>query len=133
MTRAELEALARRWISLWTAPVDWALFEQLHAADFEDCASAGRATDRAGYAAGLAAFIEAFPDLTTCIESLVIDTEQQRLAVRWSAQGTNRGRFLGLRPTGRLTVIRGIEIIEVNHGHIQRRWGEWDTSDHHAD
>lgn len=42
MTRNELENMTHEWISLWCAPVDWALFDQLHADDFIDMSSAGR-------------------------------------------------------------------------------------------
>lgn len=129
-TRAELESIARQWISLWCAPVDWELFDRLHAEAFEDCSSAGRSTDKAGFAQGLAEFIEAFPDLQTRVEDLVVDEAASLVAVRWSALGTNRAAFLGIGPTRRLTSITGIEIIEIRDGQITRRWGEWDITDH---
>ena len=125
-----MEALAQQWISLWCAPVDWALFEALHADDFEDCAAAGRPPTRQGFGEGLAAMATAFPDLQTVVDDLVIDTEQLRIAVRWTATGTNRQAFLDAGPTHRLTRITGIEIIELRAGRIARRWGEWDISDH---
>ena len=129
-TRAELESIARQWISLWCAPPDWALFERLHAQAFEDCSPAGRPATREGFAQGLAEFIEAFPDLQTRVEGLVVDELRSQVAVRWAAQGTNQAAFLGTGPTRRLTTITGIEIIEIHEGQITRRWGEWDISDH---
>lgn len=128
--RQEMEEVARQWISLWCAPVDWALFERLHAADFEDCSSAGREPTRAGFAAGLAELVEVFPDLHTTVEDLVVDEAHARVAVRWAAQGTNRRRFLDAGPTHRLTRFTGIEIIEIRDGRIRRRWGEWDIGSH---
>jgi steroid delta-isomerase-like uncharacterized protein len=129
-SREQLARIATQWISLWNLPVDWALFDALHSEDFEDCASAGRDPTRAGFAAGLRAMTEAFPDLRTAVDGLVIDEAQQQLAVRWSASGTNRGAYLGHGPTQRLTRINGIEVIEVRDGRIVRRWGEWDISGH---
>jgi steroid delta-isomerase-like uncharacterized protein len=129
-SRTELEALTRQWISLWCVPVDWQLFDRLHSDDFEDAASAGRPPTKQGFAAGLAEFTRAFPDLQTRIETLVIDEAQARVAVRWSADGENRETFLGIGPTRRRTHISGVEIIEVLAGRIRRRWGEWDISDH---
>jgi len=129
-TRAELEALARRWISLWCVPVDWKLFGALHADDFEDGSSANRPPTKQGFAAGLAELVHAFPDLQTRVEALVIDENAGSIAVRWSARGENHAAFLGIGPTRRRTTITGIEIIEVRAGRIQRRWGEWDVSDH---
>ena len=115
---------------MWCAPVDWDLFDELHADDFEDCSAAGRDTTKAAFATALARMIDAFPDLQTRVEDLIIDVETRRVAVRWSSSGTNRERFLGIGPTDRRTVITGIEIIEVRDGRIVRRWGEWDISGH---
>jgi steroid delta-isomerase-like uncharacterized protein len=129
-TRAELEAIARRWISLWCVPVDWQLFDALHADDFEDGAPSGRLTTKQAFAAGLAELVRAFPDLETCVETLVIDESAGCVAVRWSAHGENRAAFLGIGPTLRQTTITGIEIVEIRAGRIQRRWGEWDISGH---
>ena len=129
-TRAELESIATKWITLWCAPVDWRLFDQLHAENFVDCSSAGRLATKEGFAQGLAEIIRAFPDLHTTVEGLVIDESKSQVAVRWVAQGTNRSRFLGIGPINRLTPITGIEIIEIQDGQIIRRWGEWDISAH---
>jgi steroid delta-isomerase-like uncharacterized protein len=128
--RAALESTARRWTSLWSAPVDWELFERLHGDDFEDCASGGRPPTKAGFASGLELLVRAFPDLRTTVDDLVVDVATARVAVRWTARGTNRGCYLGVGPTGRATRITGIEIIEIADGRIARRWGEWDVSDH---
>ena len=128
--RAELEAVARRWISLWCAPVDWDEFDRLHARDFEDCSAAGRSTTREAFASGLAELIRAFPDLETSVDDLLIDEPAGKVGVRWSSRGTNREEYLGVGPTGRQTVITGIEIIEVRDDRIVRRWGEWDITAH---
>lgn len=129
-SREQLAAIATRWVSLWTAPVDWQLFDALHAEDFEDGASAGREATRAAYAQGLREFMAAFPDARTQVDDLVIDVERQQVAVRWSSVATNRLPYLGLDATHRATRIRGIEIIRIGAGRIRRRWGEWDISDH---
>jgi steroid delta-isomerase-like uncharacterized protein len=128
--RAKLEALAREWISLWCAPVDWVLFDRLHADGFEDCSAAGRDTTKQAFAEGLAELVRAFPDLQTKVDDLVVDDETERVAVRWSAVGTNREPFLGIGPTGKKTPITGIEIIEIREERIVRRWGEWDITAH---
>ena len=125
-----LECIARQWIGLWTAPVDWQCFDRLHDASFEDCAAAGRAADKAGFAQGLRNLLDAFPDLETEVEDLVVDRNAGKVCVRWSARGTNVARYLGTGPTRRMTTIRGIEIIEIVAGRIVRRWGEWDIGEH---
>lgn len=131
-SREQLAAIATRWVSLWTAPVDWALFDALHDDDFEDCASAGRDATKAAYAEGVREFIAAFPDARTQVDDLVVDVERQQVAVRWSTMGTNRLPYLGTGPTHRETRIRGIEIVQIARGRIRRRWGEWDIGDHRS-
>ena len=129
-TRANLERIAKEWITLWCTPVDWELFDHIHANEFVDCSSAGRPPTKEGFAQGLAELVRAFPDLHTTVEGLVIDESKSQVAVRWIAQGTNQTKFLGIGPTHHLTTITGIEIIEIQDSQIVRRWGEWDISAH---
>jgi predicted ester cyclase len=79
-----------------------------------------------GFAKALAELTQAFPDLQTWIEDLVIDEQHSRVAVRWVAEGIHRDTFLGLEPTYQRTTFTGIEILEVAGGQITGRWGEWD-------
>jgi steroid delta-isomerase-like uncharacterized protein len=130
-SRAELQRIAAQWISLWCAPVNWQLFDQLHSADFEDCSSGGRPATKEGFAAGLAEMVRAFPDLHTRVEDVVVDEQSGQAAIRWSATGTNRAKYAGVGPTDRITPITGIEVIEVRDGQIVKRWGEWDISAMH--
>jgi steroid delta-isomerase-like uncharacterized protein len=123
---SELKNLARRWISLWSVPTDWELFDRLHADDFWDGSPAGRETSKSGFAAGLAEFLAAFRDLQSKVVDIVVDEEAQKIAVRWSATGTNQKRFLGIGPTGKFMSFQGIEILEVDNGRIRRRWRECD-------
>ena len=128
--REDIEYYARRWIKLWNPPVDWDLFDTIHADEFVDCSPAGRPSTKAGFAQGLEAFTRAFPDLRIKLEDIIIDETGSRAAVRWSAIGTNREKILGVGPTNKMTKITGIEIIEIQWGRITRRWGEWDISAH---
>ncbi len=131
LTREELEKISRQWISLWTAPVDWRLYDALHSDGFIDGSPAGRTANKKGFAAALTEFTEAFPDLATRILDMVIDTTQAKVSIRWAATGTNVKKYLGLGPTHRKTTFRGIEIIEILEGKIHQRWGEWDAGEHY--
>lgn len=75
--RRLLEDITKQWISLWTCPVDWQLFDTLHADNFQDLAAAGRPATKEGFAAGLKAMTEAFPDLETTVDGLVVDAERK--------------------------------------------------------
>lgn len=129
-SREALAATTRAWVALWSAPFDRPAFDRLHDERFVDRSSAGRPSDRAGFAAGIERFLQAFPDVRTEALELVIDAPRGRVAVRWMARGTNRQCYLGVGPTGRMTTITGIEIVEIEHGRVMQRWGEWDITDH---
>ena len=133
MNRKELETITSQWISLWNAPGNWALFDRLHADNFVDASPAGRPSTKEAFIGDIKSLLHHFPDLTIQVDDMVVDMEQQRVAVRWSAQGTNRVKFLGIGPTNRKTPITGIEIIEIQDGQIIKRWGEWDITGHRED
>lgn len=128
--RIKLENIAKNWILLWNSPIDLSLFEQLHSEYFKDFSSSGRPSDRSGFKIGIIKLLEAFPDLKTEIDSILIDEEKSQIAIRWNSIGTNKLKYLGVGPTNKITKITGIEIIEIENEMITKRWGEWDISNH---
>jgi len=124
--RHDLARVARRWMdSLWRDR-DVSAFDDLHTLDFADRSPAGRAPDRDSYRQSLRDFFVAFPDFTARVEDLVVDPEDSRVAVRWSATGTHRSDYLGIKPSHRAIRFAGIEILEVRGDRVSARWGEWD-------
>ena len=67
----------------------------------------------------------AFPDLEFVIEDTI--AEGERVAVRWSAHGTHRGRLRGFAPTGVRATSTGISISRWKGGRIAEVWVEWDN------
>lgn len=126
MTRSDLEALARRWMTFWQG-ADLADFNALHAPDFVDHAAAGRPSDREGFRDGVAALYVAFPDFHARIEDLVVDETAAKIVVRWSATGRHAGPFMGVAATGRTLDFHGLELLHCRDGLIAARWGEWDA------
>ncbi len=60
----------------------------------------------------------AFPDLTVKVEDVV--AEGDKLAVRWSSRGTQRGEWeTGIAPTGRSVTWTGISIYRIADGKIR--------------
>jgi steroid delta-isomerase-like uncharacterized protein len=58
----------------------------------------------------------AFPDgVFTPVEQIV---EGNKAAVRWTFEGTHRGEFLGVAPTGRIITDQGIDIFQLVDGQI---------------
>ncbi|GEM_PF-27455 len=120
--------IARRWMEDVWQKRDLSAIDRLHSPEFIDRSPAGRASDRAGYKAGTAECFRAFPDFRCAIEDQIVDPEG-RVAIRWTAQGTHWGAFLGHAPTGKRITFRGIEILRIENGLIVERWGEWDGLD----
>jgi steroid delta-isomerase-like uncharacterized protein len=130
MDGSSLRSVARRWVQIDYRRAGFEEeFDALHAADFEDLSPAGRGSGRDAFKQGMVEWFRAFPDLEVRVDDLVIDTEQSKVAIRWSAEGTHRERFLGAAPTGRKIRFRGIEILTVAGGLVIERWGEWDGID----
>lgn len=115
-------------MKLWQGG-DISLVDSLHAPDFIDHSSAGRASDNEGFKAGLNELYQAFPDFLATTEDLVIDVQNGKAVIRWSAVGTHQGVFMGIPPKGKRIAFQGIEIITVKNGRITARWGEWDGMD----
>ena len=67
---------------------------------------------------------QAFPDLRFVIEDIFAGKD--RVAVRWRAEGSHQGMFLGAPGTGRRFAIMGTDIFRIGRGKIAEAWHEWD-------
>jgi steroid delta-isomerase-like uncharacterized protein len=64
----------------------------------------------------------AFPDLVTTIDDLI--AEGDKVVVRGHDEGTHRGEFMGLPPSGARFKITWIDIFRVNEGKLAEAWLE---------
>jgi steroid delta-isomerase-like uncharacterized protein len=128
-SRHQLEEIAHRWIVEGWQQGRVDMVDELHSPDFVDHDAAGRAPGREGFKQGITDLYGGFPDLFTVIEDLVVDPDRGSVAIRWTANGTHQGTFMGLPPTGNRVSFKGIEIIRLYEGRIVERWGEWDGID----
>jgi len=61
----------------------------------------------------------AFPDFTMTVARIVAD--DTTAVIQWHAAGTfTGGAFQGITPTGRRVEIRGVDVMEISDGLIQR-------------
>ena len=107
-TRAELTEIAERWVvEGWQrANIEGVL--AMYSDDFVDLSHpSGKVSSREENAAALADLYVGFPDFFVTIDFLIVDEETARLAIRWTARGTHRGRFFGIEPTGNKVVLFG--------------------------
>jgi steroid delta-isomerase-like uncharacterized protein len=66
-----------------------------------------------------------FPDIQFRIEELI--TAEDRVIVRFIAQGTHRGEFMGIPATYKSVRFSGILICIVSDGMFIKEWEEIDT------
>jgi predicted ester cyclase len=67
----------------------------------------------------------AFTDIRVTADQIV--AEGDTVAVRWTAHGRHTGHLPGLSPTGRETVITGIDMLRIAGGKIAEGWVSWDV------
>lgn len=63
---------------------------------------------------------EAFPDLHITVEKQV--AENDLVAVRWTARGTNTGAGNGIPATGKAVQITGTTLFRMDEGKIAEEW-----------
>ncbi|MFH0343814.1 MAG: ester cyclase [Chromatiales bacterium] len=70
-------------------------------------------------------FCAAFPDLQVRADDMV--AEGEKVALRWSAYGTHKGKLLSIEPTGKSMRITGQAIYSIVAGKIEEDWISADT------
>jgi predicted ester cyclase len=66
----------------------------------------------------------AFPDLRLTIEDQIAECD--KVATRWTARGTHTGDLMGIAPTGKQVVVRGISVNRLLGGKIVETWSAID-------
>lgn len=65
-------------------------------------------------------YLAAFPDLHLTFEDII--AEGDKVAARFTLQGTHRGEFMGIPPTSKQVAMTGIQIVRVADGRIAENW-----------
>jgi steroid delta-isomerase-like uncharacterized protein len=63
----------------------------------------------------------AFPDIKYTVQEFV--AEGDKVMAYWTAQGTHRGEFRGIPPTGKLVNYRGFDLYRLSNGRLVERFG----------
>ncbi|MBA2277455.1 MAG: ester cyclase [Chloroflexia bacterium] len=118
-------ALVRRWYDEFINGHDVDVLDALLAPDFVShflSGETGRSRDELKQIDG--AMYAAFPDLRVAVEDMVV--EGDRVAVRYSSQGTHGGNALGVPATGKAIAGTSMDIFRIADGKIAERWAELD-------
>jgi steroid delta-isomerase-like uncharacterized protein len=67
----------------------------------------------------------AFPDLSIRVDDVVETAE--KVLIRWTARGTQRGTFLGRSATNKQSSVQGISVHTFKNGKIIEDFAQWDA------
>ena len=116
------KALVRRWIEEVLTGGNLELVEDIFARNYvlHDPSFPRDVHGPEGVRRYVTAYRSAFPDARFAVEEQV--AEGDTVVSRWTAQGTHRGDFLGIAPTGEEVTVTGIEFDRVAGGRIEEAW-----------
>lgn len=126
MAAEENRALVRRFLEELFNQRDMNAIDRYLAPDYVDhVVPPGVAPTRDGFRQFIGAFLEALPDFHYTIDDVLADGD--RVAVRLSAQGTQKGVFQGIPPTGKQASWGEMHIGRIQDGKIVEHWGQIDN------
>ena len=77
-----------------------------------------------GFKQMVSGLLGAFPDLRITIDDQIAAGD--KVATRWTAEGTNSGAFGSVPATGHRIRIGGMILDRVAAGKVVERWEQWD-------
>jgi steroid delta-isomerase-like uncharacterized protein len=117
------KTVVRRFYDEMLSGHDLSVAGDLFTADFIDHDPddpQGRLSGVEGAAEEVGAYIAAFPDMQVSVDDLF--AEGDRVAVRGTLQGTHRGAFAGIPPTGKSVTVPAIQTFRLVDGKIAEAW-----------
>jgi steroid delta-isomerase-like uncharacterized protein len=121
MSTEENKAIVRRFWGVWEeGNID--LVDELLAPDYVNHtpATPDQPTGPEGVKGVVAMFRSAMPDLRVIIEDTI--AEGDKVAVRYTLEGTHEGELFGVPPTGKRLSIQSIAVERVSEGRIRDHW-----------
>jgi steroid delta-isomerase-like uncharacterized protein len=70
-------------------------------------------------------YLAAFPDFRVTTHNII--AEGDKVAVRWTVNGTHLGELMGIPPTGRPVMFTGMTIHRLADGKIVENWWAYDA------
>jgi steroid delta-isomerase-like uncharacterized protein len=128
MSAEESKAIVRRFWGVWEeGNID--LVDELLAPDYVNHtpASPDQPTGAEGVKGVVTMFRSAMPDLRVVIEDMI--AEEDKVAVRYTLEGTHEGELFGIPPTGKRLSVKSISVERVSGGKIREHWRITDSLD----
>jgi steroid delta-isomerase-like uncharacterized protein len=128
MSTEDNKAVIRRWNEEIFNEKRTDRADELVTQDYVDHAALpGQAPGLEGAKHKWAMYVAAIPDLRVTMDEMV--AEGDRVAARWTAEGTHEGELLGIPPTGKRIRWSGISICRVAEGKLAEQFERWDRLD----
>lgn len=70
---------------------------------------------------------EAAPDMHFTCEQIIV--QENRAAISWKAQGTHRGYWMHIPPTGKMFTVKGVSFLTITGEQIQTAEYIWDVAE----
>jgi steroid delta-isomerase-like uncharacterized protein len=128
MSAEESKDIVRRFWGVWEeGNID--LVDELLAPDYVNRtpATPDQPTGPEGVKGVVGMFRSGMPDLKVVIEDMI--AEGDKVAVRYTLEGTHEGELFGVPPTGQHLSIKSIAIERVSDGKIREHWRITDSLD----
>ncbi len=128
MSAEENKAIVRQFWGVWEeGNID--LVDELLAPDYinHTPASPDQPTGPEGVKGVVAMFRSAIPDLRVVVEDMI--AEGDKVAVRYTLEGTHEGELFGIPPTGQRLSIKSMSVERVSDGKIREHWRVTDSLD----
>ncbi len=128
MSAEENKAIVRRFWDVWEqGNID--LVDEVLASDYVNHtpATPDLPTGPEGVKAVVSMFRSAMPDLRVVVEDMI--AEGDKVAVRYTLEGTHEGELFGVPPTGQRLSIKSIAVERVSDGKIREHWRVTDSLD----
>lgn len=66
----------------------------------------------------------AFPNWHETVEDMI--AEGDKVVFRVTGNGTHKGEFMGIPPTGKQVTMKGIDIVHIEGGKLVEHWANFD-------
>jgi steroid delta-isomerase-like uncharacterized protein len=127
MSAEENKAIMRRYFEGAWEQGDLALLDELLAPDYVNHtpATPDLPTDPEGVKGVVSMFRGGIPDLKVVIEDMI--AEGDKVATRYTLEGTHEGELFGVPPTGQRLSIKSMTVERVSEGKIRDHWRVTDS------
>jgi steroid delta-isomerase-like uncharacterized protein len=127
MSTEQNKALFRRFVDELLNHGNMSLADELLAPDFVEHEELppGIPQNREGVKHLTTMLRSAFPDFKATIHDII--AEDDKVVVRMTWTGTQKGEFMGIPPTGKSVSFEVLDIVRIAGGKLVEHWGQMDN------